>query len=98
MRTLRLIGAPLMALGLAGVVWDLGQVLDGRQEVLADGRSQMIINIGTFSHIGIAGAIAAGVGLILLIGDVLATDTRKQGTNYGESKITERHPHDRPIG
>ena len=52
----------------------------------------MIINIGALSHIGIASAIAAGVGLILLIGDVMATDKKKQGTNYSESKLLKGTP------
>ncbi len=66
MKPLMLVGAILFALGLAGVIWGLVDMADDRDVIDLGGDSQIVLDEGDFPPIGIAGAIAAGVGLLLV--------------------------------
>jgi hypothetical protein len=66
MKALTLIGALLLALGLAGVIWGGVEMYDDR-DTLEIGDTDIVLDEGDFPPIGIAGAITAGVGLVLLV-------------------------------
>jgi len=65
MKTLTLIGAILLALGLAGVIWGVVAMQDDRDE-LEIGDVNIVVDEGDFPPIGIAGAISAGVGVLMI--------------------------------
>jgi hypothetical protein len=71
MKSLMLIGAILLALGIAGVIWGLVEMNDDR-DTLEIGDSEIVFDEGDFPPIGIAGAIMAGVGLLMIGGGALA--------------------------
>jgi hypothetical protein len=71
MKSLMLIGAILLALGIAGVIWGLVEMTDDR-DTLEIGDSEIVFDEGDFPPIGIAGAIMAGVGLLMIGGGALA--------------------------
>lgn len=66
MKPLILVGVILFALGLAGVIWGLVAMADDRDVIDLGGDSQIVLDDGDFPPIGIAGAIAAGVGVLLI--------------------------------
>ena len=66
MKALTLIGALLLALGLAGVIWGGVEMYDDR-DTLEIGDSEIVLDEGDFPPVGVAGAIIAGVGLVLLV-------------------------------
>lgn len=66
MKALTLIGALLLALGLAGVIWGGVEMYDDR-DTLEIGDTDIVLDEGDFPPVGIAGAITAGVGLVLLV-------------------------------
>jgi len=65
MKTLMLIGAILLALGIAGVIWGLVEMNDDR-DTLEIGDSEIVFDEGDFPPAGIAGAIMAGAGLVMV--------------------------------
>jgi hypothetical protein len=66
MKPLMLVGVLLLALGLAGIIWGLVKMADDRA-TLDIGDSTIVFNEGEFPPIGIAGAVAAGLGAVLLV-------------------------------
>ena len=67
MKAITLIGAILLALGLAGVIWGAVDMYDDR-DTLEIGDEEIVFDEGDFPPIGIAGAITAGVGLVMIVG------------------------------
>ena len=65
MKTLTLIGAILLALGIAGVIWGVVEMQQDRDE-LDIGDVNIVVDEGQFPPIGIAGAIGAGVGVLMI--------------------------------
>ena len=65
MKTLTLIGAILLALGLAGVIWGVVAMQDDRDE-FDIGDVNIVVDEGDFPPLGIAGAISAGVGVLMI--------------------------------
>lgn len=76
MKNVALIGVVLLALGLAGVIWGFVDMFDDR-DTLEIGDSEIVFDEGDFPPIGIAGAIAAGLGLVLIV--VGAASGRRSG-------------------
>ncbi len=66
MKVLTIVGSILLALGLAGVIWGVVQMQDDR-DTLDIGDTEIVFDEGDFPPIGIAGAIGAGVGGLLLV-------------------------------
>jgi hypothetical protein len=66
MKALTLIGALLLALGLAGVIWGGVEMYDDR-DAIEIGDEEIVLDDGDFPPIGIAGAIAAGIGLVIIV-------------------------------
>lgn len=66
MKVLMLIGAMLFALGLGGVIWGLVVMYDDHDEIDLGGDARIVLDQGDFPPIGIAGAITAGVGAVLI--------------------------------
>ena len=71
MKILMLIGAILLALGIAGVIWGVVDMYDDR-DTLEIGDSEIVFDEGDFPPVGIAGAIVAGVGLLMVGAGALA--------------------------
>jgi hypothetical protein len=71
MKVLMLIGAILLALGIAGVIWGVVDMYDDR-DTLEIGDSEIVFDEGDFPPVGIAGAIVAGVGLLMVGAGALA--------------------------
>jgi hypothetical protein len=71
MKILVMIGAILLALGIAGVIWGLVEMGDDR-DTLEIGDSEIVFDEGDFPPVGIAGAIMAGVGLLMVGAGALA--------------------------
>lgn len=67
MKILMLVGAILLALGIAGVVWGFVDMADDRDVIDLGGESQIVLDEGDFPPIGIAGAIVGGIGLVALV-------------------------------
>jgi hypothetical protein len=72
MKILIYIGAPLLALGIAGVIWGLVSMYDDR-DTIEIGDSQIVLDKGDFPPVGIAGAIVAGVGLVMVVAGGVAS-------------------------
>lgn len=71
-----LIGALLLALGLAGIIWGVVVMADDR-DTLEIGDSTIVFDEGDFPPIGIAGAVAAGLGAVMLfVGGVSGRRTK----------------------
>ena len=66
MKPLMLIGVLLLALGLAGVIWGVVAKADDR-DTLEIGDSTIVFDEGDFPPIGIVGAVAAGLGVVLMV-------------------------------
>lgn len=66
MKSLLLAGALLLALGLAGIIWGVVDMMDDR-DTLEIGDTSIVFDEGDFPPIGIAGAVAAGLGVVLII-------------------------------
>lgn len=65
MKSLTLIGSILLALGLAGVIWGLVEMYEDRDS-FDIGDAHVVVDEGDFPPIGIAGAIGAGVGVLMI--------------------------------
>lgn len=72
MKILMLVGAMLVAIGLGGVIWGLVEMADDRDVIDLGGDSKIVLDDGDFPPFGIAGAITAGVGVLLVIGGGMA--------------------------
>jgi hypothetical protein len=66
MKTVTLLGVLLLALGLAGVIWGVVEMYDDR-DTMEIGDSEIVFDEGDFPPLGIAGAIAAGLGVVLIV-------------------------------
>lgn len=66
MKSLVLVGVLLLALGLAGVVWGVVDMVDDR-DTLEIGDTSVVFDDGDFPPVGIAGAVAAGLGVVLIL-------------------------------
>jgi hypothetical protein len=78
MKALTLIGSILIVLGLAGVIWGLVAKYDDRAEVKLGSDVNIVLSEGKFPPIGIAGAIVAGVGVVMTV--VGAAGSRRQAS------------------
>ena len=67
MKSLTLIGVILLALGIAGVIWGFVAMADDRDTIDLGDDAEIILDDGDFPPIGIAGAIAAGLGAVLIV-------------------------------
>ena len=65
MKSVAMIGVILLALGLAGVIWGVVEMYDDR-DTIELGDSEIVLDEGDFPPVGIAGAIAAGLGLVFI--------------------------------
>ncbi|MCA8915107.1 MAG: hypothetical protein KDB90_06815 [Planctomycetes bacterium] len=65
MKTLMTVGAILLALGLAGMIWGGVEMYNDR-DTFDVGDVHVIVDEGDFPPIGIAGAIASGVGVLMI--------------------------------
>jgi hypothetical protein len=74
-KILILIGAPLLALGIAGVIWGLVSMYDDR-DAIDVGDVHIVVDEGDFPPVGIAGAITAGVGAVMIAAGVMAGKKR----------------------
>lgn len=66
MKALMLVGVLLLALGLAGIIWGVVDMADDR-DTLEIGDATVVFDDGDFPPIGIAGAVAAGLGIVLIL-------------------------------
>ena len=77
MKTITLIGVLLFVAGLAGVIWGVVEMYDDRDTIDLGKDYEIVFDDGDFPHLGIAGAITAGVGLVLIgVGAVSGRRTR----------------------
>jgi hypothetical protein len=67
MKTVTLLGVLLLALGLAGVIWGVVEMYDDRDTIDLGEDAEIILDDGDFPPLGIAGAIAAGLGVVLIV-------------------------------
>jgi hypothetical protein len=67
MKSLTLIGILLFVIGLAGVIWGVVEMYDDRDTIDLGKDVNIVLDDGDFPPIGIAGAIAAGLGLMLIV-------------------------------
>ena len=65
MKTLTIAGSILLALGLAGVIWG-GVVMHQDRDSIDIGEMHIVVDKGEFPPLGIAGAIGAGVGAVMI--------------------------------
>lgn len=66
----KLLGTVLLILGLVGVAWGVFEMNQGKD--IDPVRDVETVSDGGFPTIGIAGAIGAGVGVLMLIGAGMA--------------------------
>lgn len=65
MKTLTIAGSILLALGLAGVIWG-GVVMHQDRDSIDIGEMHIVVDKGEFPPLGIAGAIGAAVGAVMI--------------------------------
>lgn len=76
MKSLTMIGILLFVIGVIGVIWGVVEMYDDRDTIDLGEDVNIVLDDGDFPPIGIAGAITAGVGLMLIA--VGAMGGRKQ--------------------
>jgi hypothetical protein len=67
MKTITLIGTLLFVIGLTGVIWGVVEMYDDRDSIDMGEDVHIVLDEGDFPPVGIAGAIAGGIGLILIV-------------------------------
>ncbi|MBK8207704.1 MAG: hypothetical protein IPK87_13085 [Planctomycetes bacterium] len=77
MKTVTMLGVLLLALGLAGVIWGVVEMYEDRDTIDLGKDAEIVLDDGDFPPLGIAGAIAAGVGAIFIT--VGAVGGRRRG-------------------
>jgi len=65
MNPLTIVGSILLALGLAGVLWGVVDMVEDR-DTLEIGDVQVIVDEGDFPPHGIAGALSAAAGVLFI--------------------------------
>jgi hypothetical protein len=70
MQVVKLLATILLILGLIGIVWGVIEMNEGKD--IDPSRDVETVADGGFPTIGVAGAIAAGLGVIMLIGAGMA--------------------------
>ena len=65
MRVLMIVGAIVLALGIAGIIWGIVDMADDRDSIEI-GDSEIVFDEGDFPPIGIAGVIGAVVGGLMI--------------------------------
>jgi len=66
MRVLMIVGAIVLALGIAGIIWGVVDMADDRDVIDLGGDSQIVLDEGDFPPIGIAGVIGAVIGGLMI--------------------------------
>ena len=66
MKSITLIGVLLLVAGLAGVIWGVVEMYDDRDTIDLGKDYEIVFDDGDFPPLGVAGAIAAGVGVVLI--------------------------------
>jgi hypothetical protein len=75
MKTLTLTGSILLALGIAGVIWGIVEMRADR-DTFEVGDVRVVVDQGEFPPVGIAGAIGAGVGILMIAGGAIGSRKR----------------------
>ncbi|MBZ0135487.1 MAG: hypothetical protein K8I27_03810 [Planctomycetes bacterium] len=66
MKALTLIGVLLFVVGLTGVIWGLVVMYEDHDAIDIGDDIHIVVDDGDFPPIGIAGAITAGIGVLMI--------------------------------